>query len=483
MFRSTTTKYVGVAALVATMVTVSAQRASADDVLKGAIGLAIICGVTQKCAGKSKTTKRVVRPSGISAAQRQQNRDVQSALNAFNFPVGTVDGSLGRKSRAAIGNYQAYMGWNPTGRLDQFQRDTLVGSWNNLQYGGGNAYPNMMAREGTKGLLRTALNPQYPAQFGDNVQGGYGQQQDTFAGNDQGQQSFGQQNLGQQQAFGNDALGNNSGTFQEPLQDPNQTFGNQQVASQGQIIDERNSGAVQPIQKLGPLTLKGNEPVSIASRCELVELTTKAKGVIDANSMSDPNQALSEKFCDARDFSIRASQYVMSQVSVSENEMTGTCGQIQSAMAPEMPRLSSETVDGVLTAAGTVNTALGLDNPETAEIYGKICLGMGYRQDNAEMALAGAMLLTAAGKTPYSELVGHHVREGFGTSANSGASKPWYESAVSALEQGEQPAFEPSTTRQRVMVIRKAIELGGLRAGLAPLPKLVPTSNMVAQQN
>ena len=122
--------------------------------------------------------------------------------------------------------------------------------------------------------------------------------------------------------------------------------------------------------------------------------------------------------------------------------------------------VSSDSVDSILQKVGTVNNALGLDDPATAEVYGQICLGMGYRQDNAEMALAGALILVASGKAPYGELVGHHVREGFGVAANATASKPWYESAVTALEQGQPPVFEPSTTTERVMVIRKAIEMG-----------------------
>lgn len=482
MFRRTTVKYAGVAALAATMATVGAERANAD--LHGAVGAAIIlCGTGMvKCGNnQQRRTTRQRQPSGVSAAQRQQNRDVQSALNAFNFPVGTVDGALGRRSRSAISNYQAYMGWGATGYLDDHQRNTLIDSWNKLQYGGGAAYPNMMAREGARGLLRTALNPNYPAQYGDNVQGGYNQQQPQYALDGNNQQHFG--NNGQQFGHnGQQQFGNNGGFQQQPLQDPNKVFDNTQQAAlgnQGQLIDEGNGGGLQPLKKLAPLSLKGNEPVSIASRCELVDLTTEAKGVIVPSNMTDPNQALSEKFCDARDFSIRTSQYVMSQVSVSEGEMSGTCSQIQNAMKAEMPRLSSESVADVLLAVGKVNSALGLDDPATAEVYGQICLGMGYRQDNAEMALAGALILTSAGKAPYSELVGHHVREGFGVSANSAASKPWYESAVSALENGQQPAFEPSTTTERVMIIRKAIELGGLRAGLSPLPQLVPTSNTI----
>ena len=250
MFRRVTTKYVGVAALAATMATVGAERAHAD--FHKAVGAAIIlCGTgVLKCNGQSnRRTTTTRRSSGISAAQRQQNRDVQSALNAFNFPVGTVDGALGRRSRAAIGNYQAYMGWGSTGYLDDYQRQTLLDSWNKLQYGGGAAYPNMMAREGARGLLRTAVNPQYPAQYGDNVQGGYANNGQGF-GNNNGQV------LGNQGGtYANNGQGfNNNGGFQQPVQDQNKIFGGTQHANldqgQGQMIDQGDAGGIKPIGKL-----------------------------------------------------------------------------------------------------------------------------------------------------------------------------------------------------------------------------------------
>lgn len=482
MSRHISMKFAAVAALATVFTTTGVERASAD--LHGAVGTAIILCATGalNCNNQKRrtTTTRSRSSSGISAAQRQQNRDVQSALNAFNFPVGAVDGALGRKSRAAIGNYQAYMGWGSTGYLDDYQRSTLVDSWRKLQYGGGAAYPNMMAREGARGLLRTAINPNYPAQYGDNV-GGNSQ----FAGNGQG--NFGtQQQFGNQQQLGTQQFGNNNGGVVPQVP---QTQGNQQVAGlgntqQGQAIDE-GAGGVKPIAPLPQLNIVGKEPVSATARCELVELTTQAKGTITAANMTDPNQALSEKFCDARAFSIGLSQLELSRVSVSENEMTGICGQIKDAMAPALASLGTQPPAGVLGLVASTNAELGLTDAESADLYGKICLGIGYRQDNAEMALSGALILSATGQEPFGELVGHHLREGFGVKSDMEASKPWFSNAISALERGADPVFEPSTTADRVMVIRKAIEMGGLRAGLAPVPELVPTATTlpVLQRN
>ncbi|MBL1437041.1 MAG: peptidoglycan-binding protein [Rhodobacteraceae bacterium] len=66
------------------------------------------------------------------SAQRNANRAVQSALNFFAFNVGVVDGIFGRKSRAAINDFQAFMGYEATGTLTHEERDFLMSSFNKL---------------------------------------------------------------------------------------------------------------------------------------------------------------------------------------------------------------------------------------------------------------------------------------------------------------------------------------------------------------
>lgn len=72
----------------------STPMAKAD--LHGVIG-AIIGGAIINDMARQRPSQPT-RPS-VSSAQRQENRNVQTALNAFGFPVGTVDGSLGPKSQ------------------------------------------------------------------------------------------------------------------------------------------------------------------------------------------------------------------------------------------------------------------------------------------------------------------------------------------------------------------------------------------------
>lgn len=232
------------------------------------------------------------------------------------------------------------------------------------------------------------------------------------------------------------------------------------------------------IQPLKPLRPTGQTAVSAAARCELVDQTTRIQGgVILAANMTDPNQALSEKFCEARGFAITQGGSVAAQFAVSESELASTCGQIETAFDPAITSLPNAAMNQVLDSAASIAQGLGLGDPATAAAYGQICLGIGYRLDNAEMALAGALALITAGQHPYGEIVGHHLREGFGVTASRGNAASWYQDAMNALEQGAAPVFVPSTTQERIQVIRTALQLENQRAGGAGPVQVVPAAS------
>ncbi|MEM1233998.1 MAG: peptidoglycan-binding domain-containing protein [Pseudomonadota bacterium] len=461
MIRHFSIRAFGTSALAAMVLTGGTQQAAAD--LHGAVGGVIVaCILTGTCGQQQqRRSTSAPRPTGISSAQRQQNRDVQNALNSFGWNVGGADGVLGRNSRRGISQYQAYMGWNADGTLSDFERETLVNSWRQFQAGVGNQYPNMMQREGSRGLLRTALNPSYPQQFGDGGTN-FGGNQGNF-GNNGGQLAQG--------GFGNTAPQNQGNFGTQPLQQPQ---GN------GQTIE---TAAPTTLAPLAPLPGLGGTvaTTSVASRCEIVNLKTEAaQGPILASNMTDPNQALSEKYCDAVSFSIAKSNGRITATGLAEEQLAQACGQIEDKVKPVFASLGSGAVSGTLTKMREINTALGLSAPANAQAYGEICVGMGYRKDDAEMALAGALVLTAANQTAYGELVGHHVREGFGVAAAPAAAQEWYSTAITALEQGQPAAFDPSSTAERVGVIRGAIEIGGLQSSLGGLPAIVPASTGLA---
>lgn len=369
--------------------------------------------------------------SGAYNAQRQQNREVQSSLNAFNFQVGTVDGDLGPRSRAAIGDYQAYMGYPRTGYLDDYQRQTLVGGAQRMNAGGGNAYPQVVANEGTRGLLKAFADPTYA----DRTYGNQNQNQNTGTNGYQG----------------ND--GQYNGTNNQPQELVQKT--------------PDTSGTIAPLD----LTL-GQTSNSMATHCELVSGLTQAnQGVQLAGNISDPEQALDEQFCEARSYSMTESQSMEAKARVTKEQIVGNCTAIADKMAPAISALGSQDLKLVAAKAQEISTQVFQGDTETSIAYGKICLGVGYRQDDANIALGGAMTLLAAGEMPFAEVMGHHLRQGFGVNRATVASTDWYNAALVSMDQGAEPAFLPGKTVQRNDIIRNAISGKSVAAnnGTAPI--------------
>ena len=92
--------------------------------------------------------------SGMSAVQRQENSNIQNALNYFSFPVGSADGVLGQRSRMAISELQIMLGYPATGQLSVFERDFLINSYNRAQAGGATTMAQIAANPmGARGLL------------------------------------------------------------------------------------------------------------------------------------------------------------------------------------------------------------------------------------------------------------------------------------------------------------------------------------------
>ncbi len=412
----------GIAAITAATLAVTTPAALADSnigafAVGAAVGALINNQVNKNKQQQQKQRTTTQRSYSANSYQRQQNRQVQSALNEFGFPAGAVDGQLGQRSRAAISNYQSYMGFQPTGYLDDYQRQALIGSHQRLKAGGGAAYPEVVANEGVQGLLKAFADPNYVNRYRNN----------------------GVQNA---------ALQNNNGVVDRGL--------NTNAAAP--VATGAATGAVSG--GFAPLNLSGNQaPSSMASHCELVSGMTQAnQGVVLANNVNDPEQALGEQFCEARAYSITQSQSVMAQAGQSEGEIAQACSQIANLMQPASSQIGSGDVKLVATQAQQLaNTAFNGDMA-TAQAYGEICLGLGYRQDDAQMALGAATVLLAAGQMPYGEVMGHHLRWGFGTAAAPAASNAWYDSALTSIEQGgAQPVFVPSKTAERNAVIRASI--------------------------
>ncbi len=76
-----------------------------------------------------------------TSSTREESRLIQMALNHFGFPAGTADGILGKRSRAAIAQYQNSNGYAATGVLTDSQKVRLIESYRRSTAGESAAIP------------------------------------------------------------------------------------------------------------------------------------------------------------------------------------------------------------------------------------------------------------------------------------------------------------------------------------------------------
>lgn len=153
--------------------TTAAGPAVADNLGAALLG-GIVGGVIVNEANKNKQRKRtVVRSTNNYSAARAANRETQTSLNYFGFNAGAPDGVFGSRSRAAASQYQAYMGFPPTGRLTQYERDFLVSSYNRALVGGPQVVKAMQSPNGVRNVL-IVWRDEATGGRGASGHGGYG---------------------------------------------------------------------------------------------------------------------------------------------------------------------------------------------------------------------------------------------------------------------------------------------------------------------
>ena len=87
-----------------------------------------------------------------------------------------------------------------------------------------------------------------------------------------------------------------------------------------------------------------------------------------------------------------------------------------------------------------------------------------------DVALGSAMLLVGVGQTPYAELVGHHLSQGFGVEPNLDRAREWYALAINALEGGATPVIAPGQP-ERVGLLKAATSALGETSQDDAMPK------------
>lgn len=454
-------KVIATAGIVASLSIVPADTARADagDAIAGALIGGIIGHAIAKDQQKRRsTTNRSTRSTksskpSISSAQRSQNREVQTALNHFGYPVGAPDGAIGPKSRAAISNYQATLGYPPTGQLTDYERTLLIGAYQRAIYGGPQVAQVAATHPmGMKGLLLM--------------------QRDEMAG------------------------------IPTTMPVAPQPFAVQPVAPQpvapqavlpGVVAAGAGAGLATALPTLMPeATVEAAAPalpsfmgsgvaqVSLASQCNKISLMTNTNGgYVTAASMTDPGFALGEQFCLARTYAMATGEDLAAKVAgFTPQQIAEQCAGFGPVLAPHVSALSLKTRDEVLSGVNGFILGSGM-SPTQLSGTAKVCLGVGYTTDAMDVAVGSALLLTAMGEAGYGELLGHHLSQGFGATVRPDLALDWYQMSLDAMGQG-QAIFAPGLAERPDLIRKAAYTMAGRAGDLAPVvPAALPQFALV----
>lgn len=498
------------------------EQARAQDALVGGIIGGIIGGAIANQNRQRTTTQRQAPRPAVPSAQREQNRAVQTALNHFGWNVGTADGAIGPRSRAAISEYQAFIGYPGTGQLTEFERNILLTAHQRAIVGGPQVAQTVSTHpNGLRGLVLGVRDEfsgmRSPAQSAGN----YGLPALVATAVDEIAASSdpSAQQLVQRAGFIQLADLNGDGrtdyildtsvtgsafwcsaqacTVQVFVSTPDGYVRNDFQAfnvtpamftcQRGSCDMTANTAPVtvaapqmpQPqastevalaVPSAQPATRNpetvatapavpnffgaGQADRSLASHCNRVTLLTNANGGFTTqDKMTDPQLVLNEQFCLARTYAMADGDELIAQVQgVTPQQVAEQCVAFAPSMQPFVAALSVQPRDDVMRSVAGFIMQTGM-NPQQLASTARICLSVGYQIDNMDVAVGSGLLLVALGEKAYSELMGHHLMQGYGTAQRADLSRPWYDLG---LDVTKTPVFAPMQP-ERDLLLRAAV--------------------------
>ena len=106
-------------------------------------------------------------------------------------------------------------------------------------------------------------------------------------------------------------------------------------------------------------------------------------------------------------------------------------------------------------------------SPPQLAATSKICLSVGYRTDDMDVAIGSGLILVALGEQVYAELMGHHLSQGFGATSRQDLADQWYTMGIQAIEAGQPAVFAPGQPERTALI--KAAVMGPDNAMNAPV--------------
>ncbi len=340
----------------------------------------------------------------------EAGRQVQTALNYFGFNAGYVDGQVGPATRAAVERYQAALGFPVNGRsFPEPQAQYLIGAY--LWASNGGAIQS--------GLQGAPLLVAY---------------RDVLDG-----------------TAGPTVAGNPGGSTTTVIVNPATTT----IVPEGAAPVTTVSASGTP--EVPNLFAGASDAPVLSSRCDAVALQGQANGgMMTLGNLTNPGFALSEQFCTARASAVNQGHDLTEAiVGMTYEQISVQCQGFSEALATQSSLIGLVSPQQVTASAQGFAITTGIPQAELAATA-RVCLGVGYGADDMQMAMGSALILVASGEPAYGELLGHHLREGYGLEADGHRAHEWYDASLNALAAGAPAVFSPSDAG-RLPLIRQAV--------------------------
>lgn len=475
-------------------------RADSGDVVAGLIVGAIIGGAVAnenakkkskgKAKAKTKSTKSKAKAStpAISAEQKAENVSVQESLNHFGWPVGAADGALGPKSKSAIKEYQAFMGYPVTGDLTADQRNVLVTAYHRSMAGGsviseivsGSVY-------GLRGVLIAQAEEMAPGGGTMAAAGPISSEPGVKPGSVAAAAAAAIPSLlpeAEETVAGPAApITPTAPAAVEPVIPtapvvtpvtapvvapeaaapiPLPVISAEPAATPAPTPAEEPEAATADATGPGlPTFLGGGDKGTLTATCNSVAMQSSVNGgAVDALTAENAGLALDEQFCAARIEAVAVGTELSAQVQgFTPEQIAQQCDALAPALQEHVAALSSQPAQEVLAGVREFMLASGM-SPEQLTGTAKVCLGVGYGSDKSDVALGSALLLIAMGQDGYAELPGWHLARGQADAPRTDLAEGWYEISASAAGNGG-GVFGGGDTARAGMLVDAAYALNG----------------------
>ncbi|SHH00255.1 peptidoglycan-binding domain-containing protein [Marivita hallyeonensis] len=214
---------------------------------------------------------------------------------------------------------------------------------------------------------------------------------------------------------------------------------------------------------------------SLTSYCAKVNLMTSANGgFVTEASFSDPSFTLAEQMCLTRTAVMAEGDDLIAKVSnVTPEQVTQQCRSFGPLLKEHVSAVSLKSRADAIAGVSSFVLSSGM-SPQQLTATAKICLSVGYRVDDMDVAIGSALLLAALGDHAYGELAGHHLSQGIGATKRTDLAAEWYTATLTALADGANPVFVPNQGERLALLQLATSSLTGGATVSEPVQMQIP---------